>query len=67
MISVIVASSHRRSHRRHYHDLGEAVGSVLLLSGVTAGLYLATSSMTLLTVYSISGAWLLVLGARDAG
>ncbi len=49
------------------HDgepLGEIAGSVLILSGVTAGLYLAASSMTLLAVYSVTGAWLLVVGAR---
>jgi modulator of FtsH protease len=45
--------------------LGQIVGSILLLSGLTAGLYLAGVSMTLLAVYSITGAWLLVLGARD--
>lgn len=43
---------------------GEIAGSVLILSGVTAGLYLAASSMTLLAVYSVTGAWLLVVGAR---
>jgi hypothetical protein len=45
--------------------LEAAVGSILLLSGVTAGLYVAASSLTLLAVYSVTGAWLLVLGARD--
>jgi hypothetical protein len=46
--------------------LGEAAGSVLVLSGVTAGLYVASSALTLLAVYSVTGAWLLVVGARDA-
>ncbi len=45
--------------------LGVAVGSILLLSGATAGLYVAASSLTLLAVYSVTGAWLLVVGARD--
>jgi modulator of FtsH protease len=45
--------------------LGEAVGAVLLISGLTAGLYVAASSMTLLAVYSVTGAWLLVVGARN--
>jgi hypothetical protein len=47
--------------------VGLVVGAVLLLSGVTAGLYVAASSMIILTVYSVTGAWLLVAGARDAG
>src|SRR3954453_22953079 len=46
---------------------GVFLGAVLLLSGVEAGLYVTASSMTLLTVYSITGAWLLVAGAREAG
>ena len=45
--------------------LGIAVGSILVLSGTTAGLYVAASSVTLLATYSVTGAWLLVLGARD--
>jgi modulator of FtsH protease len=47
--------------------LGQVVGAILLISGLTAGLYLAAASMTLLAVYSVTGAWLLVLGARDEG
>jgi hypothetical protein len=43
----------------------EILGAALLLSGNTAGLYTAAASMTLLAVYAISGAWLLVVGARD--
>jgi modulator of FtsH protease len=45
--------------------LGQVVGSIVLLSGIAAGLYLAGASMTLLEVYSVTGAWLLVLGASD--
>jgi modulator of FtsH protease len=47
--------------------LGLVVGSVLLLSGAIAGLYVAASSMILLAVYSVTGAWLLVVGAREVG
>jgi hypothetical protein len=48
--------------------LGELVGSVMLISGAIAGLYVAAVSMTLLAVYAGSGAWLLLVGARnDAG
>ena len=46
-------------------DLGAAVGSILVLIGVTAGLYVTAASLTLLAVYSVTGAWLLVAGARD--
>jgi modulator of FtsH protease len=45
--------------------LGLVGGSVLLLAGAIAGLYPAASSMILLAVYSVTGAWLLVVGARD--
>lgn len=44
--------------------LGEVVGSLLVITGLAAGLYIAGASMTLLTVYSVTGAWLLVVGAR---
>jgi hypothetical protein len=43
------------------------VGAVLFLADTTVGLYIAAGSMTLLAVYSVTGAWLLVLGARDDG
>jgi hypothetical protein len=46
--------------------LGLIVGSVLLLAGVTAGLYIAGLAMVLLGVYSVSGAWLLLVGAYEA-
>jgi hypothetical protein len=46
---------------------GELVGSVMLIGGVIAGLYVAAVSMTLLAVYSVSGAWLLLVGARTDG
>jgi hypothetical protein len=47
--------------------VAEIVGSILLLSGATAGLYIAASAMTLLAVYSVTGAWLLVVGAQPDG
>jgi hypothetical protein len=47
--------------------LGMVVGSVLLIGGAKPGLYVTASAMLLLTVYSVTGAWLLVVGARDAG
>jgi hypothetical protein len=47
--------------------VGELVGSVILISGAIAGLYVAAVSMTLLAAYSVSGAWLLVVGARNDG
>ncbi len=45
--------------------LGEIVGSALIIGGVSAGLYVAATSMTLLTAYSVTGAWLLVVGTRN--
>jgi len=45
--------------------VGELVGSVMLISGAIAGLYVAAVSLTLLAAYSVSGAWLLVVGAHD--
>jgi modulator of FtsH protease len=47
--------------------VGLIAGSVLVLSGLTAGLYIAASSAILLAVYSVTGAWLLVVGARETG
>jgi hypothetical protein len=44
--------------------LAQIVGSVLLLLDVTAGLYLAAISMVILAAYSVSGAWLLLVGAH---
>jgi len=46
---------------------GELVGSLMLIGGVPAGLYVAAVSMTLLAAYSVSGAWLLLVGARTEG
>ncbi len=38
-------------------------GSVVLLVGATAGLYIAGLAMVTIGVYSVSGAWLLLVGA----
>ena len=38
-------------------------GSVVLLVGATAGLYIAALAMVTIGVYSVSGAWLLLVGA----
>ena len=43
--------------------LAQAVGAILLVAGVSAGLYVAATAMVLLGAYSITGAWLLVIGA----
>jgi len=40
-------------------------GSVVLLSGATAGLYIAALGMLILGIYSVSGAWLLLVGAHE--
>jgi hypothetical protein len=42
-------------------DLGPA--DTLGHLGATAGLYIAAASMTLLAVYAVSGAWLLLVSA----
>jgi hypothetical protein len=44
--------------------LAQIVGSILLLLDVTAGLYIAALAMVILTVYSVSGAWLLLVGVH---
>jgi hypothetical protein len=41
------------------------VGSVVLLLGAKTGLYIAAVSMVILSVYSVSGAWLLLVGAHE--
>jgi hypothetical protein len=47
--------------------VAQVVGSAILLLGATTGLYIAAASMTFLAIYSISGAWLLLVSAHDAG
>lgn len=42
--------------------VGQIVGSLLLLFGVAAGIYVAAISLVVTFVYLISGAWLLILG-----
>jgi hypothetical protein len=44
--------------------VAEIVGSILLLLGVLAGLYIATVAMVILAAYSVSGAWLLHVGVH---
>jgi hypothetical protein len=44
--------------------VAQMAGSVVLLLGATAGLYIAAVAMVLLGAYSVSGAWLLVVGAH---
>jgi hypothetical protein len=41
------------------------VGSVVLASNSTAGLYIAAVAMVSIGVYSVSGAWLLVVAAYE--
>jgi hypothetical protein len=45
--------------------LAQIAGSVVLLFGATAGLYIAAVAMVILGVYSVSGAWLLLVGAHE--
>ena len=44
--------------------VAQMVGSILLVLDVTAGLYIAAVAMVILTAYSVSGAWLLLVGAH---
>jgi hypothetical protein len=41
------------------------LGSVLLISGYVAGLYVASVAMVLSFAFFISGAWLLITGIHD--
>ena len=45
--------------------VAQIVGSVLLISGYVAGLYVASVAMVLSFAFFISGAWLLITGIRD--
>jgi hypothetical protein len=47
--------------------LAQIVGSILLVRDVTAGLYIAAIAMVILTAYSVSGAWLLIVGVHNDG
>jgi hypothetical protein len=40
-------------------------GSIVLLFDASAGLYIAAIAMVILSVYSVSGAWLLLVGAHE--
>jgi hypothetical protein len=44
--------------------LAQIVGSILLLLDATAGLYVAATAMVIVTAYSVSGAWLLLVGVH---
>ncbi len=44
--------------------LAQILGSILLLLDAMAGLYIAGISMVILTAYSVSGAWLLLVGVH---
>ncbi len=45
--------------------LAQIVGSVVLILGEEAGLYVAAIAMVLVAAYSVSGAWLLLAGVRQ--
>ena len=42
-------------------------GSIVLLAGSSVGLYIAAWAMVVIGVYSISGAWLLLVAAHEDG
>jgi hypothetical protein len=46
--------------------VGQLVGAALLVAGHVAGLYVAAVAMVGALAFMISGAWLLVVGARSA-
>jgi len=45
--------------------VAQIIGSVLLISGYTAGLYVASIAMVLSFAFFISGAWLLIIGVYE--
>ena len=45
--------------------VAQIIGSVLLISGYVAGLYVASVAMVLSFAFFISGAWLLITGIHD--
>jgi hypothetical protein len=45
--------------------VAQILGSVLLISGYVAGLYVASVAMVLSFAFFISGAWLLITGIHD--
>jgi membrane-associated HD superfamily phosphohydrolase len=45
--------------------VAQMIGSVLLISGYVAGLYLASVAMVLSFAFFISGAWLLIIGVYE--
>ena|SRR5208282_5205857 len=46
--------------------VAQIIGSVLLISGYVAGLYVASVAVVLLFAFFISGAWLLLVGVYDS-
>jgi len=44
---------------------GQVVGSAVLIAGYTAGLYVAAGAIVVLAAYSVSGAWLLLVGVHE--
>ena len=45
--------------------VAQIVGSIVVLLGASAGLYIAAAAMVLLAAYSVSGAWLLLVGVQQ--
>ena len=45
--------------------LAQIIGSILLISGYVAGLYLASVAMVLSFAFFISAAWLLITGIQE--
>ena len=45
--------------------VAEIAGSIVFLLGAIAGLYIAAVAMVLLAAYSVSGAWLLLVGVHQ--
>jgi len=46
--------------------VAQIIGSVLLISGYVAGLYVASVAVVVLFAFFISGAWLLLVGVYDS-
>jgi hypothetical protein len=46
--------------------LGQIVGSILLILGIEAGVYVGAVALIVTFVYLISGAWLLILGTLQS-
>jgi hypothetical protein len=44
----------------------QIIGSLLLISGYIAGLYVASAAMVLSFAFFISAAWLLIIGVQES-